>query len=328
MPMVKAWKSLHEWIQLLKRGIHWTVGNGRDILIWHDAWIPDLPRFRVSSAPPQADRPMIVKDLIDFERRCWKENVVRALFNQNEAKAIKKIHIGSEQVPDRITWHFTRDGNYSVKSGTWRKIWKLNVAPKIQNFVWRACRNIIPTKENLVKRHCSYDPDCVRCNEDVESLEHIIFFCPLLKRHGEPLTLAIPQEEKDLLGARDHNGELVDGASYFNQANSVDLAEALVVRLATRLACRRGWRNVIFESDNKDLVGRLSSTSKKDRWDTRTIELDIESLTCFFDCFSFSFIHRSANRAADWVAKTPGKDVVLLTGCILSPPAALVGFLN
>ncbi|OMP07814.1 hypothetical protein COLO4_07023 [Corchorus olitorius] len=358
---------------------------------------------------------MIVKDLIDFERRCWKENVVRALFNQNEVRAIKKIPIGSEQVPDRITWHFTRDGNYSVKSGykllasetiqeednaqssngmqycrTWRKIWKLNVATKLQNFLWRACRNIIPTKENLVKRHCSYDPVCVRCNEDVESLEHILFSARLLKRHGEPLTLAIPQEEKDLkrgrpdrglepggsefmefeegttstnrpqrtnqqawrppqrgfiklncdvafdsssgdtgiaVVCRDHNGELVDGASFFTQANSVDVAEALAVRLATRLACRRGWRNVIFESDNKDLVGRLCSTSKKDRWYTRTIELDIASLTCFFDSFSFSFVHRSANRAADWVAKNTRKRCCPVDW-MYSPPADLVGFLN
>ncbi|OMO95972.1 reverse transcriptase [Corchorus olitorius] len=382
-----------------------------------------------------ADGPMIVKDLIDFERICWKENVVRALFNQNEVKAIKKIPIGSEQVPDRITWHFTRDGNYSVKSGykllasetiqeednaqssngmqycrTWRKIWKLNVATKLQNFLWRACRNIIPTKENLVKRHCSYDPVCVRCNEDVESLEHILFFCPFAQaawkasyfsysprregfvgflkwweevatdianfgKEGDPIEVwnqAVaefmefeegttstnrPQELRTNQQAwrppqrgfiklncdaafdsssgdtgiavvcRDHNGELVDGASFFTQANSVDVAEALAVRLATRLACRRGWRNVIFESDNKDLVGRLCSTSKKDRWDTRTIELDIASLTCFFDSFSFSFVHRSANRAADWVAKNTRKRCCPVDW-MYSPPADVVGFLN
>ncbi|OMO91045.1 Endonuclease/exonuclease/phosphatase [Corchorus capsularis] len=264
--------------------------------------------------------PMIVKDLINFERRCWKENVIRAFFNQTDIKTIKKIPIGSEQIDDRIIWHFTRDGNYSVKSGYklllsktssiddngqsssgvqqagyWRKIWNLNVAPKIQNFIWRACKNVIPTKENLFKRRCGLNPDCNRCGEEVESLEHILFFCPFAqavwrasffsyspRREGFTAVDISSGDTGIAVVCRNHNGDLIDGASFITHVDSVDVAEALAVRLATCLACNRGWRNVIFESDNKDLIRRLNSTNRKDRWDSRAIELDIAFLTSFF----------------------------------------------
>ena len=31
----------------------------------------------------------------------------------------------------------------------WRGIWALNVPPKVQTFLWRACSNCLPTRENL-----------------------------------------------------------------------------------------------------------------------------------------------------------------------------------
>ena len=31
----------------------------------------------------------------------------------------------------------------------WKMIWKMNVPPKIKTFIWRACSNILPTRDNL-----------------------------------------------------------------------------------------------------------------------------------------------------------------------------------
>ena len=31
----------------------------------------------------------------------------------------------------------------------WKVIWKMNVPPKIKTFIWRACSNILPTRDNL-----------------------------------------------------------------------------------------------------------------------------------------------------------------------------------
>ena len=42
----------------------------------------------------------------------------------------------------------------------WSRIWKLNVPPKVWNFVWRACTDILPTHANLYHKKEPLDPLC------------------------------------------------------------------------------------------------------------------------------------------------------------------------
>lgn len=42
---------------------------------------------------------------------------------------------------------------YESDHGTlWDWIWKLKIPPKIRNFVWRVCHEIIPTRVALMRR--------------------------------------------------------------------------------------------------------------------------------------------------------------------------------
>ena len=41
---------------------------------------------------------------------------------------------------------------------TWNRIWSLNVPPKVQTFLWRACLNILPTCGNLQKWKLQVEP--------------------------------------------------------------------------------------------------------------------------------------------------------------------------
>ncbi|OMO73078.1 reverse transcriptase [Corchorus capsularis] len=112
-----AWKSLYEGIEVLRKGTRWNISNGEEVLIWHDKWIPNLPFFRVTSQPPNKNRLHLVRDLIDPARRKWKEDVISQLFNRDEAKSIVQIPIGPPNIHDKLVWHFTNDGEYTVKSG-------------------------------------------------------------------------------------------------------------------------------------------------------------------------------------------------------------------
>ncbi|EEF29909.1 conserved hypothetical protein [Ricinus communis] len=60
---------------ILDKGVCWRVGNGRDINIWNDNWIPTLTnkRLMVQNIMP-ADA--FVHELIDEELRCWKLDLV------------------------------------------------------------------------------------------------------------------------------------------------------------------------------------------------------------------------------------------------------------
>ena len=45
-----------------------------------------------------------------------------------------------------------------VDQTIWRRLWRLNVPPKVRMFVWRACSNILPTRDNLHRRRINIDP--------------------------------------------------------------------------------------------------------------------------------------------------------------------------
>jgi hypothetical protein len=49
----------------------------------------------------------------------------------------------------------------------WKEIWKIRDPGKIC-LLWRACNNIIPTKENIFKMRIVPDPFCPICDLTVE----------------------------------------------------------------------------------------------------------------------------------------------------------------
>lgn len=40
-----------------------------------------------------------------------------------------------------------------VVVGDWKLVWGLNVPPKVKDFLWRACRDSLPTKVTFFKRN-------------------------------------------------------------------------------------------------------------------------------------------------------------------------------
>ncbi|OMO54212.1 Endonuclease/exonuclease/phosphatase [Corchorus olitorius] len=296
--------------------------------------------------------------------------------------------------------------NQSLSNNFWRKVWGLKSVPKVRNFIWRACKNIISTRENLVRRRHGRDSSCLRCGEEVESLEHIMFFCPFAQatwklshfsysprregftsfknwwdkvactfadfgsfssislisylcwniwkarnaflfegQSGEPMrvwnnawqeflefmekTAKVSPQQMSSFGStpwqlppndsikincdaafdkatgetglaavcRDHNGAIVDGISCVAFADSVDVAEALAVRMACKLALHRGWHKVIVESDNQALIHRLNNQAQKSRWDSTAVEVDIKKIASAMRLVSFVYVNRICHQS-------------------------------
>ncbi|KAL4282003.1 hypothetical protein GQ457_03G037710 [Hibiscus cannabinus] len=102
--------------------------------------------------------------------------------------------------------------------------------------------------------------------------------------------------------ARDSTGAIVSGASDCFFAPSASSAEALAIRLGVSLALNAGLDHVTFESDCKDVVYRLIS-GVHSSWESAAVEEDILYRASSLSTCSFSFIPRTCNRVADWVAK-------------------------
>ena len=57
-------------------------------------------------------------------------------------------------------WQFKPHGPTSIVPHFWRKVWSLPIPHKIRHFAWRTCRDIIPTKVNLMRWNVLQDCIC------------------------------------------------------------------------------------------------------------------------------------------------------------------------
>ena len=63
----------------------------------------------------------------------------------------------------------------------WKHIWTLNVPLKVQNFLWRACLNILRTRENLQRRKVVVNSRCEFCKQQPETVCHVLWECPFAR---------------------------------------------------------------------------------------------------------------------------------------------------
>lgn len=64
------------------------------------------------------------------------------------------------------------------QSEIWEVIWNLKIPRAAQIFLWRACNEILPTREKLFSRTLVEDPLCPTCGVETELSAHIIWSCP------------------------------------------------------------------------------------------------------------------------------------------------------
>ncbi|KAL8487493.1 hypothetical protein ACS0TY_023974 [Phlomoides rotata] len=60
---------------------------------------------------------------------------------------------------------------------TWSWIWGLQVPPKLQVFIWRCFKDILPVCANLIGRYVDMEPYCKCCGKEVETIEHALRDC-------------------------------------------------------------------------------------------------------------------------------------------------------
>ncbi|XP_042983190.1 uncharacterized protein LOC122312604 [Carya illinoinensis] len=177
-----AWRGVCAGLEILREGLVWRVGNGHKINIWKDWWITSFPSKKVTSTRPVG---------------CECE---QDLLSAQEYEAVRTIPLSVGGMEDRMVWHFTTNGQYSVKSGyhvyrqmkadlqgesyrrtqvkyVWKSIWKLKTTPSVKQFVWRACNGALPTLANLKRRKIVEESSCFICTQATETSSHALWSC-------------------------------------------------------------------------------------------------------------------------------------------------------
>jgi hypothetical protein len=194
------WRSFLAAKDLLSNGILWRVGDGKSINIWGDNWLPSVGPLKFQPGM-SLSKDAKVSDLIDVSIKGWNSVLIDDYFPAFIANAIKNTHLCPLLPPDKIIWNDTSSGLFSVKSAYhlasellrqksgecssffgshvfWKKIWAINVPNASKIFMWRACQNVLPTKQNLLRKGVGNDDLCPCCMLEVESVIHVLWCCP------------------------------------------------------------------------------------------------------------------------------------------------------
>jgi hypothetical protein len=74
-----TWQSIFYGIQTLRRGCIWRIGEGDQINIWEDVWVPTSPTRKVYT-PRGHILLQTVADLINPITGAWNEELLRQIF--------------------------------------------------------------------------------------------------------------------------------------------------------------------------------------------------------------------------------------------------------
>lgn len=195
-----AWSSIQRTSTLVKEGLIWRIENGARVLIWGDKWFPTPSTYCVQSPQKIMAADARVSNLIDPDALWWKQPLLAEIFSPEEVWVIHNIPISSSNLPDTQIWRGTAKGEFSVSSAChiakereslynaessrrvdgsdiWRRMWQLCIPNSWKNFLSRACRNVLPTRDNLVRRKVITDPSCPFYEKEAETTFHVLWGC-------------------------------------------------------------------------------------------------------------------------------------------------------
>jgi hypothetical protein len=195
-----VWRSFMATQPVLQNGLIWRVGDGNNIGIWNDKWVPKPSTHKIQSPRVELGSHARVAEIIDHDTRRWKDDLISQVFMDDEAKIIKSIPLSPLPAEDSIIWRGTKNGNFSIQSSyflemekaksqrggasrpreevDWKECWNLKVPCVVKHFLRRALHDLLPTRVNLAKKRVIQDTLCPICAMEEEMVMHILWSCP------------------------------------------------------------------------------------------------------------------------------------------------------
>ncbi|KAB2622478.1 ribonuclease H protein [Pyrus ussuriensis x Pyrus communis] len=144
-----------------------------DAVIFREATV----RFRHSMMPSQ------LCDLMEPGTGQWNEGLVRSLFMEEEARFVLGLPISISRVPDKLIWHHTRNGVYTVRTG-----YGLALDLFANGELGKRGLGMGTVRCNLERRHRRVPTVCALCGGAEETESHLFF-------HSQPTIVAEESRE-------------------------------------------------------------------------------------------------------------------------------------
>ena len=144
---------------------------------------------------------MRVSDLINQESKEWDVGILEDYVHPDDIPLIRSMAISSTHRLDTFCWNYTKNDQYTVKSGyrvaqnllkpeEEKEIlepsitqlqafaWKLKAPRKMCHLIWQLISGQVAVARNLVRQNMRCNNYCPRCGEIEETVIHAIFECP------------------------------------------------------------------------------------------------------------------------------------------------------
>lgn len=140
---------------------------------------------------------MLVSELL-LESGGWDWSKVNNVLWEVDRLEMKRLLGGAQFGDDKIVWHYTTRGVYTVRSGYYvavqrdesssngsscgfkeglQKLWNLKLPNKIKIHTWRLIFEAIPVHTNLKHRGIEVDEICLSCKSYPEDAKHTFWYC-------------------------------------------------------------------------------------------------------------------------------------------------------
>ncbi|KAI5335462.1 hypothetical protein L3X38_025595 [Prunus dulcis] len=325
----RIWSSLIWGNDLLKAGLRWRVGNGEDIYVYQDRWVPLPINFKIISTP-QFDISMKVCELFNAAGQ-WDEELLKANFWEQEVKAILQIPLASNHREDKLIWHYDQSGKYSVRSG-----------------YMVACMK--KQRENGMEGSSTQDGTLLR--KKLWSLQtqfYSVNLAPICSHIGKGLvrvlligmphwmvcTKLMLMGAAKLAGLVRGVGEVIrNGNKEFTAACSRQVVghfsaqamELIAAKEGLQFAYDLGFRDIVLEMDAQGVVDRIKSNEECFEAEGNLVE-DIKEMQGWFRYFSCNWQRREGNKVAHELAQYGTRNAGFFTW-IEEEPLWLTPFLS
>jgi hypothetical protein len=213
-----AWQSLHQTVDMIKKGSCWKVGNGQAINIWDDNWVIWQNGYKIVT-PNNGQHIAKVSDIMDNSPKSWNTTIIIQNFLPFESTIIHQIPLIKESVVDQLMWPHSKEWNYTVKFGynllkhwqettspssstynnqsnIWKKLWNLHTIPRHKMLLWRIIQTAIPVISELNKRGVPCTLLCPRCLLKEETIDHAFMLCQHATKVGFSSKLGINFDQR------------------------------------------------------------------------------------------------------------------------------------
>nr|XP_040258536.1 uncharacterized protein LOC109764695 [Aegilops tauschii subsp. strangulata] len=109
-----TWQAIQYGLELLKKGLVWRVGDGRNIRIWRDRWIPREPSRQLITQQGTC-RLRRVAELL-HEDGAWRVDLLHRYFHPTDMEVISSIRTSTRVTDDIIAWAPEKNGIFTVRS--------------------------------------------------------------------------------------------------------------------------------------------------------------------------------------------------------------------